>query len=357
LSGKLFFTFKLPKNFLAHFLILIIYEPLSIARLVELSTEIGFKIPKLGFTCEPARANRNFRAEGWKNRHDLLYLNIMQTSLSRSIVPLSVVAILAAAIGVLNIPFLNSQLKNGAYSMIGPVQQYVWFAGAQVSEFIGSLANMNSAARENEQLKGRVDELLAANAQMEDLKKENDYLRQGLNLELNKDFDLKLADIIAKNVGSDTLIINKGSKDMVQAGMPVITSQKAVVGKISKVYDNFSEVELITSKNFSFDVKIGDDMIDGLVKGQGGFAATIDLVSKDKELKPGSQVVTSQMGGIFPAGLVIGTIKDVNKNDVETFQSAAISLAFDINGSSRVFIANAKYPLNLETPAPAQNKK
>jgi len=261
----------------------------------------------------------------------------------------------AVFVAVLNIPFLNSGLKNGVYSVVGPAQQNVWFAGAQVSGFFASLVRINSTSRENEQLKGKINELIAMNAQAQILKKENDYLRQGLNMELGKDFDLKLADIIAKNIADDSLIINKGAKDLVQTGMSVITSDKAVVGRISKVYDDFSEVELITGKKFSFDAKIGDDMVDCLVKGRGGMNAVVDLVPKDKELKAGAAVVTGQLGGIFPAGLVIGTIKDVDSNDVGTFQTAAISLAFDINIASRVFIANSKYTPDLEKMISAQN--
>jgi rod shape-determining protein MreC len=272
-------------------------------------------------------------------------------------VPLLVVIISSGMIAVLNIPSLNSGLKNGVYSVVGPVQKNVWFAGSQVYGFFGSFAHMNSSARENEQLKGRINELTAANAQIGELRKENEFLRQGLNLEIGKDFDLKLADIVAKNIAGDSLIINKGSSNMIEVGMPVITSEKAVVGKISKVYDDFSEVDLITRKDFSFDVKIGNDMVDGLVKGEGGTSAKVDLVPKDKELKAGFSVITSRMGGIFPAGLVIGAIKDIDKNDIGTFQTAAISLAFDINGASRVFIANAKYPLGLGAALSDQNKQ
>lgn len=274
-------------------------------------------------------------------------LNMSQSNISHHIGLLLILGLATIAVVVLNVPFINSGLKNGAYSILAPVQKNIWIAGAQVYGFLGSFAHMKDSALENAKLKEEVNDLLAKNAQMEDLKKENVFLRQGLNLELSKDFDLKIADVIAKKVADDILIINKGSKDLVEVGMPVITSQKALVGKIIKVYDNFSEVSLITNKNFSFDVKIGDAMIDGLVKGKGGMIAAVDLVPKDKDMQIGAPVITSRLGGIFPAGLVIGTIKEVNKNDVGTFQSATLFLAFDVNGANQVFIANAKYPLSL----------
>jgi rod shape-determining protein MreC len=252
-----------------------------------------------------------------------------------------------ALIAALNFRPLNYAAKNAVYLALGPAQRGIWIAGANISGLFGSVSNINSEAAENKRLRDQVNGLLAKTAQIDGLKKENDVLRQGLNLQLDKDFDLKLANIVAKDVSTDKLIIDKGSKDMVDSGMTVITGQKALVGRISKVYDNFSEVTLITSREFSFDVKAGDG-IDGLAKGQGGFCANLALVSKDKELKPNDPVYTSALGGIFPSGLLVGTIKKVSRNDVETFQSAALTLAFDARDSEQVFVASDKYPLGLQ---------
>jgi rod shape-determining protein MreC len=268
----------------------------------------------------------------------------MQTSISRSLSSVLIVGALAAAIAVFNLPVFNESLRNIFYAATAPLQQSVWLAGARVSGFFGGFARANSAAAENEDLKKRVTELIAANARLEEIEKENEFLRRGLNMELGKDYDVKAADIIGKFVASDRLLVNKGAKDMVEVGMPVITAEKAVVGKVARVYDNFSEVDLVTGKSFSFDVKIGEEGVDGLARGRGEMSAGIDLVPKDKEIKTGDTVTTSRMGGIFPAGLVVGAIKDITKNDVETFQFASVSLAFDIGSASRVFIANEKYP-------------
>lgn len=273
----------------------------------------------------------------------------MKPSLTHNVGRLFVLTVVAAVVAVLNVPFFNSGFKNAVYSLLAPIQQNVWAAGAGTYKFFGSFASADSAVRENEKLREQVNNLMAKNAQVQELKKENDFLRQGLNLELDKDFDLKLANVISKLVEQDVLIVDKGSRDMVDVGMPVITAQKSLVGKIVKVYDGFSEVALVTGKDFSFDAKIGDEGIDGLVKGQGSCRAAVSLVPKGKDLKSGTVVSTSTLGGIFPAGLLVGTINEVNKNDVETFQSASVSLAFDVSGISQVFIANSKYPMGFET--------
>jgi len=314
-------------------------------------------IAKIGIYPQP-RAGFVFPAAGWKNSGYLLYKPYMRFPFSRDVGPLFVLAVGAALILVLNVPVANSWFKNAVYGALAPVQRNIWAGGARVSAFIDSISSMSSASAENERLRRQVNDLTVKTAQLGELKKENDFLRQGLNLELDKDFDLKLAGIIGKDASRDVLIIDKGSNDLVEAGMPVITAEKAVVGKISKVYADFAEVALITGRDFSFDVKVGDDAVDCLVKGRGGLSAAIDLVPKDKKLEAGAAVITSPLGGIFPAGLLVGTVGDVDTNDVEMFQSGSVVPAFDFNGE-KVFVANAKSPAvskgNLN-PGP-QNEK
>jgi rod shape-determining protein MreC len=284
----------------------------------------------------------------------------MKTFDSRAFKIATIATIGIAALAAMNFPPVNSAVKNFVYTMLKPVQGSFWVAGAQIYGVIEPLAKAGSLAADNERLRYEVNDLLVKDSQIQDLKKENENLRQGLNLELEKDYDLKLVGIVGKNIALDALIIDKGSKDMVETGMPVITAQKALVGKVSKVYENFSEVTLATNKNFSFDVKIGSDGIDGLVKGSGGFAASIDLVPKDKNLKNGDSVVTSTLGGIFPAGLIVGTVEEIAKNDVASFQTAGIDMAFNINDSQSIFVASGKYPLGLQEvslPPSRANKK
>jgi len=115
---------------------------------------------------------------------------------------------------------------------------------------------MNNATANNEKLQQQITALQAQILELETLKKENDFLRESLNLELEKNFDLKLAHIIAQDISQGTIIIDKGSKDLVQIGMPIITSEHALVGRINEIYDNYSQVALITAPNVSFDVKL-----------------------------------------------------------------------------------------------------
>lgn len=245
----------------------------------------------------------------------------------------------AAVAGILaaNVPIVNGWLKNAAYTVSQPFQRMVWSAGAGTAGFFTSIAKMGSSARENDDLRGQVNELRAEISNLKRLEEENNELRGALGIGLEKEFKLKLAHIIARDVAQDSLIINAGSDDMIQVGYPIITGRKVIVGRVSKVYRHFSVVTLATARESSFDANIADSDIDGLVRGQGGLNMVFDLVAKDKEIKPDSLVETGTLGGIFPQGLVVGRISDVKKNDVEMFQKATIVPEFNIESLNDVF--------------------
>lgn len=251
---------------------------------------------------------------------------------------------ITAMILAFNVPKINYAFKSVAYAALAESQKKIWAAGISVGQFMDSIFVSRELVEENNRLRRQAAGFLAQQAQIEALKKENDFLRQGLNLELDKDFDLKIANITAKIISRDIIIIDKGSRDMIEAGMPVIDSRKAIAGKVTKTYDNFSEVMLITDKDFSFDISVAAN--NGLFRGMGALSGEVDLVPKDQALVPGQAIFTGGLGGIFPQGLLVGSVKESCASDVETFQSATVELAFSVGAARQVFVAVDKKPLD-----------
>jgi rod shape-determining protein MreC len=181
-------------------------------------------------------------------------------------------------------------------------------------------------------------QLLSELADYQKIKEENDFLRNSLNLILEKDFDLMLGRVISKDILSDSILINIGSNNGVKKGFPVIISGKVLLGKVVDVYPSYSRVMLITQKNNLIDVEIPDSNIFALSKGAGSLNLTLDMVARDKELKEGSLVVTSAMGGNYPAGLLMGKVKNIKKIDNEVYQTADIEKVFDLSTINNVFV-------------------
>lgn len=238
----------------------------------------------------------------------------------------------------LNLTNFSQDIKNSFYSFSAPLQQSLWQAGENASDFLGSIFEARIIQEENQKLKLQNQELLSKISFLNELKKENEFLREAMGLGLEKELQLKLAQIVSKDISEDSILIDKGSRDNVLSGFPVITGQGALFGKIGRVFDNFSEVILISNKETSFDAKISGKEIYGIIKGKGNSEFYLDLIPKDKEISEGDLVVTSALGGIFPEGLLIGEVQKVQKSDVELFQTAEVKPQLNFGELKNLFI-------------------
>lgn len=234
--------------------------------------------------------------------------------------------------------FFQQEVKSFFYFISSPIQRTLWVAGDNISEFFGGIIKSKKIKEENENLKSHNQELLAEIAALTEFKKENEDLRNALGISLNKDFKLVFTQITSKDISQDYILINKGSEDGLSKDLPVVTSQKVLVGRINEVYNHFSKVMLISDKKSSFDAEILGRSVYGVVKGKGNFKIGLELVPRESEIKEGDLIVTIYLGGIFPKGILVGQINEIHKSDVEPFQIIDISPSFDIRNSENLFI-------------------
>ena len=243
-----------------------------------------------------------------------------------------------SAIFLLN--FFQRDVRSFFYCISAPIQKVLWRAGERTSDFLGGIVRVKILKQELDELKLENQELIAQVVALKDLKKENKTLRQALEIGLQKEFKLALAQIISKDISQDFILIDKGSEDGILKNMPVITQQRVLIGKISEIYKNFSKVMFVSNKESSFDAKIQKEEkdISGVVKGQGNFRILFDLIPREENLSQEDIVITSALGGIFPKGLLVGRIKEIKKSDVEPFQQAEIEPFFDVSQTETLFI-------------------
>lgn len=233
--------------------------------------------------------------------------------------------------------FFKKQIKNFFYLISSPTQKTFWRWQDKTSDFFSAFLKTGVLIKENEELSRQIQQLVQEKVSLQEFKKENQFLRKALDLGLEKDFELKAAEVIAKDI-SGNLLVNKGQNYQISVGMPVITAQKVLVGKISEVYQNFSKVVLITNKESSFDAKITVKDIAGVIRGVGDSGLIFDLVPQDKEVKEGDILATGSLSGIFPKDLLAGSVKTARRSDVEPFQHIEVIPAFNVRELERLFI-------------------
>lgn len=239
---------------------------------------------------------------------------------------------------ILNLTSSTKGIKNFIYSISFPIQEFFWQIGEKISDSFVVFQKADFLQKENEKLSLKLKELISENIRLKYLAQENKILREALKLDLQKEFNLEMVEIVGKDISEDFILINKGKKEDISKGSAVITAQKVLVGRISNVYENFSKVALISNKESSFDAEIPEKNITGVVKGKGNFKLFLEFLPKEEEIAPGELVITTSLSKIYPKGLLVGEIKSVKKEDIEPFQKAEISPAFEIGKEKYLFI-------------------
>jgi rod shape-determining protein MreC len=182
--------------------------------------------------------------------------------------------------------------------------------------------------------------LRAENNGLRDLQQDNDHLRQVLGYRERSSFRLVPALVLGHDAGVwwSTIKINRGSADGIAPDMPVITD-KGLVGKITAVSSNLSEVLLVTDENCKVAAKVEGTKEQGISAGSRDPAGELRLtfLSKLADLQPGQKVYTAGVsGGIFPSGIALGTVKSFHARELDG--EAILEPAADLGTLEEVFI-------------------
>lgn len=193
------------------------------------------------------------------------------------------------------------------------------YIGNEISELI----NLKDVYKENQILKSNLERYDLIYTQNNELKKEIKALKEEMNIDyMLTEYEYLKATVVNRNVGYwyDTITINKGSNDGIEKDMAVITS-KGLIGKVTKTTNFNSDVKLITSNNSNNKISViinndGNELY-GILNGYDNKNNTLSVegISDNSEIKQDSIVYTSGLNDLFPSGIIIGKVKNVEKDN------------------------------------------
>lgn len=143
---------------------------------------------------------------------------------------------------------------------------------------------------------------------------------------------------------SQTVWISVGSTEGIKIDQPVM-SLSGLVGRVVKVLAHSSQVLLITDPRFSVDVIDEQTRVRALVVGSGGgnalkrypFMTHLEYLNLGDEINQGDSLITSGLGSIYPAGIPVGNVVQVQKGE-DLFANSAVLPAVDISKLEQVFV-------------------
>jgi len=215
-----------------------------------------------------------------------------------------------------------------------------------VAGLFQDMSGMFQLYEENQVLKKSLEHYAQLAAENEELRAQNKRLKEMLDYQQKENnYTLKLARVVARDPDrwmNNVLVIDLGEKDGVRPNMAVITP-RGVIGKVVQVSHSSANVQLITDVENGSRVSAvvqGPSRAIGVIDGYDAQQGTLILskVPLEDAIEPGQRVVTSGFGGIFPPGLLIGTIESVQTGENGLSLEARVRPAADLVHLDEVFV-------------------
>jgi rod shape-determining protein MreC len=198
------------------------------------------------------------------------------------------------------------------------------------------LQQLEKLRRENQQLK--VEALQNATTT-----RENDQLRALLGWQKQVPWKLRLARVVMRDPANwwHTMEIDLGSRDGVTKNMPVLTDE-GLVGRISFVDLTRSQVVLLGDPDCKASALVENPAHDmGVITASGPMndsLVELTFLNSNADLKPGQNVVTSGLGGVFPKGIPIGQVVDSQQGEYGLYTQARVKLSANLGSLEQVWV-------------------
>ena len=270
--------------------------------------------------------------------------------------PLNLIALLLFIVGTAWVLTRSESsvrsIQKTYYSAISPFLKGGSSIEQKASAFIAEVNHSKEWETRYNLAKEELDEKRVEVAHLRKLETENARLRQALKFQQRAAFKVLAAKIIRRQPSTwwHTVTIDRGEKQGVGVQLPVL-SPEGLVGKVDAPSANTSTVILLTDESCQVSAKVDGTPEVGILSGQRGLTGEnpslkLRFLSKEAKIKPGMLVFTTGRGGLFPADILLGSIKSFEPGPL--YGEALVTPAVDFTALHTVFV---KIPDSKESSA------
>ena len=273
---------------------------------------------------------------------------------------------LAVAVVLLSVGFLvligytvrrddKSIIENGFTKPLNSVEGAIYNINKNAHSYINFLFSYNEVKKQNAELIRRNSELEEKASNYDSVKDENIRLSAILDFkDRNKYYDNIVCHIINRSGGGvlEGYTIDKGSKEGVEKGMVVVTPE-GLVGQISSTGESYSIVQTLGNENIAVGAMVQNSKENtGIIKGykdsNNTLLAKIFSLPQDSNIKNNDIITTSGEGFIYPKGIRIGYVIQVEEDKGKIMKNAIIQPYVDFNKLEEITIIVPKDKINIK---------
>lgn len=236
----------------------------------------------------------------------------------------------------------TSFFESIANKLVMPVQNGLTYLKNKISGNSTFFVDISNLKNENKELKEKNSQLEQSLRELENIRTENETLKEYLGLtEKYGEYRTIPGYIIDKDISnySKTIVINVGKKDGIEKNMTVIADE-GLVGYVISVTDNTAKVRTIVDTSSSMSCIMSTNKESIVCKGtlENNSELKAMYIPTDANLVQGDSIETSGLGGIYPKGIHVGTIKKIINTKNITDRYAVVETAVDFTKLNTVLV-------------------
>ena len=232
-----------------------------------------------------------------------------------------------------------------ATQLLVPIQRVLADAGITSNRFVQAITEIETLRANNAALGADVDRLTLENVQLREAAFAAQQAAKLSNLAKTLSYQTVAATVIARDPSNilSTIVLGVGTDDGVRVGH-IVLSEQGLVGRVSQVGTNYAKVLLITDPSSTLSALVEGSRATGIVRGQYGDALIMDWILQTENVKVGDAVVSAGLGlgdelrSLYPKGLVIGKVLQLQNAEAAAYQRAIIAPAVDLRKLENVLV-------------------
>ena len=257
---------------------------------------------------------------------------------------LAVALILAVVTAITSALFGVTWAERAVQTVLTPIRSGFSSLTRQIERYYNYIFGYEALEAKNEYLQQRINEIEDSERNAAALERENERLRELLELsKQNEDYQFCDAYIISWDSSSwkSTFTIGKGTNAGLEVGMVAVTSQGQVVGLLTEVGTNWSTVTTILDTSLEISASIASSGHTGVV--QGAYASgeegklRINYLPSEAVLRNNDQVVTTG-SAVYPKDLILGYVIDAGYDETGVAKYALLEPAADFDTLEQIFV-------------------
>lgn len=239
----------------------------------------------------------------------------------------------------------SSYIKGALNYVAMPFQKLADTVGRALDGYAAYITEFDRLKAENAELREKLDAMEEDVREAEAVKSENEYLREYLEIKNEHlDFAFAKADVIGRESGNYMTVftLDRGTDAGISKGMPIIASNGGLIGHISDAGKTWAKAASVIDVTSSVGAYVERSLENGVITGDFELClkglCKMTYLDADADIAVGDRIMTSGLGSVYPRGLVIGTVKELVKDDAARSITAIIEPLADISALDTVMV-------------------